>query len=544
MLRRLVFLLSIASPAVAPAVLVAQPVHGAALRAIRAEQYDSAIALLEVAVAGDAAVDRAWMMLGTAYLRSGRVADAISAQRTALSFPEVRPAAMYNLGLAHGAAGRLDSAFHWLAEAKRTGRANLADIDLDPDADPLREDPRYAALKPTEAELSKPFAEGGRILREWRGEAPGDLFGWIARRLDDVDGDGVDDVVTSATAHGGGAGRVYVYSTASGKRLWSADGAPGTRLGTGLEAAGDVNADGIDDVIASGGGVALVFSGRDGEVLLSLSGQEGDGFGTSAAGAGDVNGDGHADVVVGAPQHEGVGRAYVFSGRDGTPLLVVDGTRPGGRFGSAVHGASTGDGFRLAIGAGGGGPSGTGEVRVWDRLAQEPSHVIAADSGDVALGAMFVAIAGDVDADGTPDVYASDWRSNAGGPGAGRVVVVSGATGETLLSRTGETPGEGFGTSSSVAGDVDGDGHADLIVGSWQYAGEAISGGRLSLVSGKDGSLVRTWTGAVPGETLGYDAVGIADVDGDGVRDLLVTSAQSSANGSLSGRVLVVSGAR
>lgn len=516
-----------------------------ALQAIRAQRYDSAIAVLEGALATDSMQGRAWSLLGVAYLRAGRVADARRAQLQAMGFADARPSAMYEYGLVHAAEGRIDSAFHWLHEAKRTGRANLADIDLDPGAEPLRADARYAALKPTASELSTPFVEGGRILREWRGAAPGDLFGWIARRTDDVDGDGIDDVVTSATGHADGAGRVYVYSAGTGALLWQADGRPGEALGTALEAAGDVNADGVPDVIAGGAGVARVFSGRDGTLLLSFSAEaEGDGFGTSATGAGDVNADGHADVVVGAPRYGGVGRVRVFSGRDGSTLLVLDGSTPNGRFGSAVHGRSEPGRFLLVIGAGSAGPRGSGEIRVWNRLSQEPAFVIRSDTADVALGGMFASVAGDVDADGTPDVFASDWRSNATAAGAGRIIVASGATGELLFSRTGEMANEGFGSSSSVAGDVDGDGHADLIVGAWQYAGAAVSGGRLYLISGRDGSLVRTWTGSVPGETLGFDAVGISDIDRDGTRDLLVTSAQSSANGSRSGRVLIVSGAR
>ena len=83
--------------------------------------------------------------------------------------------------------------------------------------------------------------------------------------------------------------------------------------------------------------------------------------------------------------------------------------------------------------------------------------------------------------------------------------------------------------------------HADLAVGAWQHAGAAVSGGRIYVHSGKDGRLLRTITGRIPGDTLGFDSVGIGDVDGDGMVDLLVTSAYSGIIGYRSGRLFVVS---
>ena len=139
------------------------------------------------------------------------------------------------------------------------------------------------------------------------------------------------------------------------------------------------------------------------------------------------------------------------------------------------------------------------------------------------------------------DVYVSDFPNRAKGPSTGRVYVHSGKSGARVLTLTGEGPGEGFGTSASVAGDLDGDGHADLAVCAWQYGGAAPSGGRIYLYSGKDGRLLRTITCRIPGDTLGFDSVGIGDTDGDGTVDLLVTSAYSGINGYHSGRVFIVS---
>jgi hypothetical protein len=154
---------------------------------------------------------------------------------------------------------------------------------------------------------------------------------------------------------------------------------------------------------------------------------------------------------------------------------------------------------------------------------------------------MFVSVAGDVDGDGVPDIYASDWSNGAKGPSTGRIYVHSGNTGQRLRTLTGATAGEGFGIGAATAGDVDGDGRADLVIGAWQFAGAAASGGRVTVFSGRDGSILREITGRVPGETLGFDAVGIGDVDGDGAIDLLITSAWSGVRGYHSGRMYIVS---
>ncbi|MFQ5747358.1 MAG: FG-GAP-like repeat-containing protein [Gemmatimonadota bacterium] len=519
---------------------------------LRSQDYAGATSILEAITAREPNNARAWAMLGFARHAAGDYEGALPAHLKAASFPQTAPTGMYNAGVAYARLGRFDEAFEWLRKAKATGRVNMTQLGLDPDAESLRADPRYAELLPTEEEYAHPFVEDVKILREWRGEAAADQFGWIARNIGDVDGDGVNDVTTSAPSHGengSSAGKVYAYSGGSGDLLWSREGEAGDQLGLGIEAAGDVNADGVPDVAAGapGGGRALVLSGDDGRVLLELRGEAGgDAFGRKVSDVGDVNADGHDDVIVGAPENdaagEAAGAAYVYSGADGSVLLTLRGERAGDRFGSSAAGVVRNGELLLVVGAPGAGSNRGGRTYVYRGLGPDPAFVIEADDTGASLGGMFVSIVGDVDADGEPDVYASDWPNNAKGRSTGRIYVRSGATGKPLLTLTGEAAGDGFGIGPADAGDVDGDGHDDLVIGAWQQAGAAPSGGKVYVYSGRDGSLLETITGRVPGETFGFDATGMGDVDGDGAIDFLLTSAWSSVNGPRSGRMFIVSG--
>ena len=493
----------------------------------------------------------AWRMLGLCYRTSGQLDRARSAYGRAMTLEPGSATTMFNLAGVYALERKPDSAFALLARVRSSHNYDMTQLEVDSAYASLRSDARYKALLPTAADFAKPFVENVKVLLEIDGDSTGDQFGWIARGIGNVDHDGAIDFVTSAptrTVGGANAGRVSAYSSRTGKLLWSADGKPGEQLGTGVESAGNVNGDGTQDVVAGApySGRAYVYSGKDGRTLLTLRAEnDSDAFGQHVSSAGDVDHDGHADFLIGAPANNaggrGAGRAYLYSGKDGHLLETLTGERAGNAFGSTVGGYSDAKRTLIVVGAPAAGGGKVGRTYVYEGLSKSPKFVIESDSTGRALGAMFVSVMGDMNGDGVPDVYASDFTNGAKGPSTGRIYVHSGRDGKRLVTLTGEGPGDGFGIGPGKTGNVDHDGDADIVVGSWQYSTAATSGGRVYLYSGRDGHLLKTYTDRTPGDTFGFDAVGIGDVDGDGTVDFLITAAWSGVHGNHSGRIFIVS---
>jgi hypothetical protein len=398
------------------------------------------------------------------------------------------------------------------------------------------------------------FIENSLVIHSWDGENAGDQFGWTARKTGDLDNDGINDFVATAPSFKNSSGKIYAYSSRSGKLLFTKTGQAGQLLGNSARSAGDIDGDSIDDIIAGAPGPkqigrALVYSGKSGELLRTFKGSEvGDQFGYDVCTLGDLDGDGTADVAVSSINGNGkeanAGCVRAFSGKSGKTLFELQGESTGDQFGSAICASVQKDRTVLAVGAPNSGTGDRGGVYIYQlsNVSAKLLFKINNEPKDVALGQMFVSFPGDLNNDGTPDVYVSDFQSHQGKPAAGRVAVHSGTDGERLLSILGEQAGEGLGTSPSNAGDVDGDGIGDLVIGAWQNRDGAKAGGRIYLYSSKTGRLLRTWTAKQEGGALGFDSVGIGDVNGDGHADFLITAAWANGQGAKTGRVFIVAG--
>ena len=389
-------------------------------------------------------------------------------------------------------------------------------------------------------------------IRVIAGESPGDQFGWLLENLGDVNGDGVADfVVTAPTNDDGGndAGKIYLYSGVDGTLIRSATGVAGEQLGHGVDTAGDIDGDGVGDVIAgapfSASGRAIIYSGATGAVIRELSGPvANEQFGYSVARAGDVNNDFVADVIVGAPTASGAGagagRAYVYSGADGSVLHTLNPAVAGAAFGSSVGGPGdlNADGFDdLLVGAPG--TSGGGRVYVFSGATGTMLYAsIAPDATGASLGNFWLESPGDLDGDNVPDIFAADITNNAIGTNTGRAYVYSGATGATIHTFTGEAANDQFGIGRGVA-DANADGVRDIFVAGWLSSAGGPTAGKAYLYSGLTGVLLRTFASRTSGENLGFDAVGIGDLDGDGIPDYLLSGGISSGT---PGRVRIVKG--
>ena len=399
----------------------------------------------------------------------------------------------------------------------------------------------------------------------------GSGFGWQVVSAGDVDGNGYADILVGAptfTQSVQNEGKAYLYLGGPGGIAptpgWSSTGddQAGAGFGFAVAAAGDVDNDGFDDILlgapshdgaaADAGRVYLFLGGPGGpspapDWTHSGNDQAGAAFGSSLALLGDLNADGFSDVVIGAPAFSTpdpqAGKAYLFLGGSGgldpTPSWTALGDdQPYANYGTSV--ASAGDvdlngSPDLVVGADGfdGLQEDTGKAYLYlggaGVLSPVPDWTSTGEDAAFARFGSSLACAGDVNDDGRSDVIvgASDHSGKTG-----KVYVFHGeATGLSpsfLWSSVGDDQVDaGFGRSVASAGDVDGDGISDVLIGAFTYRTRRPGAGKVYVYRGSVGGLSATPWWTTSGEDqeqaqFGLSVASAGDVNGDSVSEILV----------------------
>lgn len=396
---------------------------------------------------------------------------------------------------------------------------------------------------------------------------PGAAMGYSVSSAGDLNGDGFSDIAIGAPHYGKGQndeGAVFVHlGSAKGIKpnpaVMLERNQPEAHFGTSLALAGDINADGYSDLLAGASdfdqgqvneGAAFVFYGSqigiDPNQTIALEiDQAMAHMGSSVAGAGDVNADGFHDVLVGAPLYDqgeaDEGGAFLYFGSAQGLVnapTVMEGNQPGAHMGSALTSAGdvNGDGFSdIAIAA----PH-------YDKLHTDQGLVgiyfgsatginpntpltMAGSQMEENFGRS-LACAGDVNGDSYADLMIAG-RFQGKGPGNEGVVGIyagfaAGIHVKPISVLKSNQANAFLGQSVASAGDVDGDGFSDVVVGAHLFDhGQSNEGIVLiwhGTTSGPDAATAAALHSNQPESAFGYSVAGAGDVDGDGYDDIIV----------------------
>lgn len=433
----------------------------------------------------------------------------------------------------------------------------------------------------------------------YTGEVSGDLAGGSISAGGDVNADGYDDLWVGASGNddaASGAGAVYLVlgsASPSSGSLSSAVQYVGEidsyQADISVAGVGDMNADGYDDVVVGdflnsdsqlyAGAAYLVLgaalpSGGTLAAAVQYSGEESsDNAGCSVSSAGDHNGDGFADFVIGAYYSHGEsnpsGAAYIVLG-ESTPRAgsLRDFSyfygKPGDFAGWAVGGGGDvdGDGYDdVLVGARYNGDEGSGSGAAYLVLGSTSPATVSLSTAveytgeeDSDLAGYAVAGAGDFNADGYADLLVGADLVDDVAPNVGAAYLILGsaepksASLREAVKHTGSAASDYAGMSVAGAGDVNGDGFADLLVGAYYNNDAGVDAGAAYLVLGSELPASTTlsdaavFTGAQANDCAGVSVSAAGDVDMDGYSDIAVGAYFNDAAAAEAGAAYLILG--
>jgi len=340
-------------------------------------------------------------------------------------------------------------------------------------------------------------------------------------------------------------------------------GGANDRYGQSVALLGDLDGDGRSELMVgawldvnnglSGSGTVHVLRGSDASTLQLINGSgANDHMGFGSSGAGDADGDGVNDICAAADEDDvpgigtNAGSARIVSGATGATIRTLNGQSPNDLFGRTTSplGDVDGDGRDdVVIGSlndvvpG----NGTGSARVFSGATGAQLHVFPSPAGNIGFGSI-VGRAGDVNGDGFADVIVGAPNADVGANNSGSAFVFSGATGALLHRFDGTAAGDRLGAGVDGGIDFDLDGCDDLLVGAPGDDQQSNNSGAVFVFSGKTGAQLAKIVVNGSDKGLGERVRGGGDVDGDGYQDFVASAPQADAGGMNSGRVYAFSG--
>ena len=398
------------------------------------------------------------------------------------------------------------------------------------------------------AMLQNPMGHWGESSPSWHGPTSSPLFGiehrtWL---VPDLDGDGLHDVAVGGPNMDSVGGGLELRSSNTGLLLLQINGGSIFDLGFGsfVESVPDQDFDGKADLLVSvlgesfsgGSGVVHLISSSTGLTIRRFEGIPGDElFGIFTCNLGDISGDGIFDFAVSMLDSNRFplsgGGVVAVSGIDGSEIYQFQSLNVNPGLGGPVGDVNL-DGFPDIIH---GGNIGTYLHSGLDGTVLHYHPAPRDNEGFATEGA--IADLGDINCDGIPD-YAIGAADGPIRRTTGHVYVYDGASGAMILELSGIHLDSRFGHSVSSAGDVDGDGYPDIIVGAPDEDGAPANEppGAARIFSSRDGTLLHVFRGkAGRAIRVGTSVLGVGDLDGNGLDEVLIGSKSWAGGGIANG---------